>query len=47
MAANDLRVHFGLGDASEITDVTVTWVDGSKADFGSFKRGIHTLTKKQ
>ena len=45
MAANDPRVHFGLGDASEITDVTITWVDGSTTDFGSFKRGMHTLTK--
>ena len=47
MAANDPRVHIGLGDATEITDVSVTWVDGTKTNFGTFKRGIHTLIKEQ
>ncbi|MBC8310563.1 MAG: CRTAC1 family protein [Phycisphaerales bacterium] len=43
MAANDPRVHFGLGDANGVTDVTVRWVDGSKTTFGSFDKGFHIL----
>ncbi len=47
MASNDPRIHIGLGDATEITDVSVTWVDGTQTNFGTFKRGIHTLVKEQ
>ena len=43
MAANDPRVRFGLGDNKEITDVTVTWVDGTTTEFGSFNPGFHVL----
>ncbi|MBT4530228.1 MAG: CRTAC1 family protein [Phycisphaerae bacterium] len=43
MAANDPRVHFGLGDAKEITNVTVRWVDGTTTEHGSFDKGFHTL----
>lgn len=43
MAANDPRVHFGLGDASSIEDVTVRWIDGTNSSFGSYESGIHTL----
>jgi hypothetical protein len=46
MAANDPRVHFGLGDAKEITNVQVKWVDGTTSDFNSFSRGTHTIRRK-
>jgi hypothetical protein len=45
MAANDSRVHIGLGDAKEITDLKVTWVDGTSTSFGSFEQGFHVLNK--
>jgi hypothetical protein len=35
-AANDSRVHVGLGTVSRVDDVTVTWVGGEKESFGSF-----------
>ncbi len=35
-AANDPRVHVGLGSVSRVDDVTVTWVGGEKETFGSF-----------
>ena len=33
LSANDVRVHFGLGDQPEIEAVQVTWPDGSKERF--------------
>jgi len=33
-AANDPRVHVGLGDAGAVEDVTVRWVDGHVESFG-------------
>jgi hypothetical protein len=45
MAANDPRVHIGLGGHEQIDDVTVHYVDGSTKTFGSFKQGFHTLQK--
>lgn len=33
-AANDPRVHVGLGSATEVRDVRVTWSDGSEERFG-------------
>ncbi|MCZ6597692.1 MAG: CRTAC1 family protein [Planctomycetota bacterium] len=38
-AANDPRVHVGLGTVSEVTGVTVRWVDGSREAFGNFPAG--------
>jgi hypothetical protein len=45
MASNDARVHFGLGRASTIQDVTVHWIGGGETNFGQFSAGIHTLVK--
>ena len=45
MAANDPRIHIGLGEHEQIEHVKVNWVDGSTTDFGAFKRGFHTLRK--
>jgi hypothetical protein len=45
MAANDPRVHIGLGEQKEISDVAVLWVDGTTTNFGTFKQGFHTLQK--
>ena len=30
LSANDPRVHFGLGESTEIDGVLVTWPDGSR-----------------
>jgi len=38
-AANDPRVHLGLGPASRVTDVRVRWVDGTEESFGDFEAG--------
>lgn len=47
-SANDPRVHFGLGDADVIQDVTVRWVDGSSSSFGDFDAGgIVTLRRSE
>ena len=45
MAANDPRVHFGLGTETQLEDVTVHYVDGSKKNFGSFTHGFYDLQK--
>jgi enediyne biosynthesis protein E4 len=45
-AANDPRVHVGLGDADVAGDVVVTWIDGVKESFGDQPAGrIVTLTR--
>jgi len=46
MAANDPRVHFGLGDAASIEDVKVRWVDGGETSFGILMKGTHILQQK-
>ena len=43
MAANDPRVHIGLGSESAVQDVSVRWVDGSSTNFGDYASGFHTL----
>jgi hypothetical protein len=35
-AANDPRVHIGLGGVTEVQDVSVQWPDGSREVFGAF-----------
>ena len=39
LSSNDPRVHFGLGPATEITDVRVRWPDGTLEAFGDFGAG--------
>ena len=36
-AANDPRVHFGLGNQDEVQEVRVTWQDGHRESFGPFR----------
>lgn len=36
-ASNDPRVHFGVGEQTEIQRVTVTWSDGKTETFGPFE----------
>jgi hypothetical protein len=38
-SSNDPRVHVGLGDATRVEDVTVTWPDGAREAFGAFEAG--------
>jgi enediyne biosynthesis protein E4 len=45
MASNDPRVHVGLAETKELTDVTVRWIDGTITNFGNFPSGFHTLRK--
>ena len=35
-AANDPTIHLGLGEATRVTDVEVTWADGTRERFGSY-----------
>jgi len=45
-AANDPRVHVGLGPHLEVADVVVRWVDGVREAFGRFPAdGIHALRR--
>ncbi len=39
LAANDPRVHFGLGEESEVRNVAVHWPGGEKEEFGNFPAG--------
>ena len=46
LAANDPRVHVGLGEHARVEDVTVRWVDGTRERFGGFDAdGIVTLRR--
>ncbi len=36
LAANDPRVHVGLGDLTKVESVTVRWLDGTSERFGPF-----------
>jgi hypothetical protein len=37
LAANDPRVHVGLGDVTKVESITVRWPDGSRERFGPFE----------
>jgi len=45
MAANDPRIHIGLGNHDALQDVTIRWIDGTTTSYGSFSRGIYDLRK--
>ncbi len=46
LAANDPRVHFGLGVVDRVEGVTVRWLDGSEEYFGSHTaNAIYTLRR--
>jgi hypothetical protein len=47
MAANDPRVHFGLENETELTEVKVRWATGEETSFENLSRGIHTLKQPQ
>src|SRR5688572_19589034 len=36
LAANDPRVHVGLGDVTKVESITVRWADGTRERFGPF-----------
>ncbi len=38
-ASNDPRVHFGLGERSRVTEVSVRWPGGAVQTFGDFEAG--------
>jgi hypothetical protein len=39
LAANDPRIHVGLGDATALNNVTITWADGVVQDVGTLSAG--------
>ena len=39
LSSNDPRVHFGLGESTRVTDVTVSWPGGTRESFGDFTAG--------
>lgn len=43
MAANDPRVHIGIGKEKVIEDIEVLWPDGSRNSYESFDVGFHSL----
>jgi len=46
MAANDLRVHLGLGAATQVDEIEVQWVDGARERFGARAADtLHTLRR--
>lgn len=45
-AASDGRLHFGLGEASQLTDIRITWADGQSESFETLAGDkIHTLRR--
>ena len=46
LSSNDPRVHFGLGEADGVVDVTVRWPDGEVETFGSFDAGRTVVLKR-
>jgi hypothetical protein len=45
-ASNDPRVHVGLGDATRVEDVVVTWVGGTREAFGGFDAGATAVLRR-
>ena len=46
LASNDPRVHFGLGEAQEVSEVAVRWADGEERRFGQLEAGrYHELRR--
>jgi hypothetical protein len=46
LAANDARVHFGLGAAAGVQNVRVQWTDGTEELFGEFGAGAIVALRK-
>jgi hypothetical protein len=47
LSANDLRLHFGLGDATKVDAVIVEWPDGERERFTDIKiPGVITLERR-
>ncbi|MDE0190361.1 MAG: CRTAC1 family protein [Gammaproteobacteria bacterium] len=48
VASSDPRVHFGLADETEVTDVTIRWLTGESELFGNFDAGrVHDIVEGQ
>lgn len=45
-ASNDPRVHIGLGSSSQVTAVTVRWIDGTVESFGQFSANQITSLRR-
>ena len=45
-ASNDPRIHIGMGNAPEITDLVVRWSDGEIETFGSVGAGEHRTLRR-
>lgn len=45
-ASNDPRLHVGLGEASGLESVEVTWLDGTTSTFGPFAAGERPVLRR-
>ncbi len=45
-ASNDPRIHIGLGSISQITNVSVRWIDGTVESFGQFSTNQITTLQR-
>lgn len=45
-AANDPRLHFGTGDATAVSTLTVTWPDGNTSTHGPFELGAYHVVRQ-
>lgn len=46
LSVSDFRVHFGLGDASRIDDLTIFWPNGEKQSLGAVEGGAYYFVKQ-
>ncbi len=46
LGSNDVRVHFGLGDAARVDNVVISWRDGTQSTFGPLRANrTHVLSR--
>ena len=46
MAANDPRIHIGLGEETDIQDIEIHWSDGTTSSYDSFAEGFHDVQQQ-
>jgi len=47
LAANDPRVHIGLGESQSLEHVQIRWVDGETTTHGTLSNGFHTVQRQK
>lgn len=46
MAANDPRVRIGIGNETSISDIEVSWADGTTTNYNAFQHGTHVVQQQ-